>query len=111
MAKHLLDFNPLTGEAVHLDFAEGKMVMTHSQDVENILDANKRLASATDLTRKGIKKDMLHYASIPNTLVVKWKQEKGVDVFNPNHRKRLFELLNDPEYKYLKTTHITHAER
>jgi hypothetical protein len=110
MSKRLLDFNPVTGEAVSLQFEGGSMRVVHEQDTKSILDANKRLANNDSLTRKGIKNDMLHYATIPNTLIVKWKQENGVDIFNPDHRGKMFRLLNHPDYKYLKTTTITHAE-
>ena len=75
-----------------------------------IIDGNKRLQNAPEYTRKGMKKDMLHYASIPNALIIKWKQELGVDVFDRGHRKKVFQLLNSPEYKYLKTTELTHNE-
>lgn len=110
MTTRILDFNPLTGETVTFkyDSLEDKMQISHHQDVERILDGNKRLQNAPEITRKGIKKDMIHYASIPNVLVVKWKHEKGIDVFNPEHRKKLFRLLNDPEYAYLKTTTLHH---
>ena len=108
--KRLLDYNPLTGESVVFDYNEATDVLqlTHQQDVSRILDRNKELSANTDRTKKQIKNDMVHYASIPNTLILKWKQELGVDVFDTKHRKKLFKLLNDPEYRYLKTTTITH---
>jgi len=108
--KRLLDFNPLTGESVVFDYNEATDVLqlTHQQDVSRILDRNKELSVNTDRTKKQIKNDMVHYASIPNTLILKWKQELGVDVFDTKHRKKVFKLLNDPEYRYLKTTTITH---
>lgn len=110
MAKRLLDFNPLTGESVFMQTDNDQMRIVHEQDVTSIIDGNKRLANDPQITRDGIKNDMLLYASIPNTLIVKWKQELGLDVFNKAHRNRLFKLLNSPEYKYLKTTTLTHNE-
>jgi len=111
--KKVLDFNPITGESVHFDYDEQSDVMkiTHQQNVDHILDRNKALAANEARTKRGIKNDMLHYATIPNSLILKWKQELGVDVFDLKHRKKVFKLLNDPEYKYLKTTGITHNFR
>ncbi len=99
--KRLLDYNPLTGESVVFNYDDATDVLTlvHEQDVSGILDQNKALAADTD---------MLHYASVPNSVILKWQLEKGVDVFNTKHRKKVFKLLNDPEYRYLKTTSITH---
>ena len=37
-----------------------------------------------------------------------WLINKGVDIYNKDHAKRVGELLNDPEYLYLKTTHLHH---
>lgn len=112
MAKRILDYNPITGETVNFDYdhAQDKIHITHEQNVNHLLDGNKRLQNSDDYTRKGMKKDMLHYASIPNTLIIKWKNELGIDVFSKEHRSRLFKLLNSPEYRYLKTTNLKHEE-
>lgn len=107
--RKLLDHNPLTGERVIFESGAGKMRLVHEQDVGEILDGNRRLANNVDLSKRGIKKDMWHYATIPNIVALKWKQEKGVDIFDPSHRKAMFKLLNDPEYAYLKTTTLTHG--
>jgi len=109
MAKHLLDFNPLTGEQVVFDYQGDKVQITHHQDVARIIEGNKALAKNDGLTKRGIKNDMWHYATIPNVVALKWKQEKGVDINNPAHRKAMFKLLNDPEYAYLKTTTLKHG--
>lgn len=110
MSKRLLDFNPLTGESVTFEYnPDDTMRITHNQDVSAILSANRDLANNDELTARGIKKDMWHYATIPNILIQKWKQEKGVDVFDKAHRKKVFSLLNSPEYAYLKTTRKHHG--
>ena len=108
--KKLLDYNPLTGESVVFNYDEASDVLTlsHQQDVSRILDQNKALANDSDRSKKQVKDDMLHYASIPNSVILKWQLEKGVDVFNTKHRKKVFKLLNDPEYRYLKTTNLKH---
>ena len=109
--RRVLDYNPLTGERVLFEYERDtdRMRITHEQDVQAILDANKRMQANESLTRKGIKNDMWHYATIPNVVAMKWLQEHGVDINNPGHRKKMFSLLNQPEYKYLKTTTLTHG--
>lgn len=107
----LIDKDPITGEAVWWDFdhASQQATITHTQDVSAILEANKRSANDEDKTKHGIKNDWWKYASIPNIVIVEWKQKYGVDIFNRDHQKAWFKLLNSPEYRYLKTTTKTHG--
>jgi hypothetical protein len=79
----------------------------YQQDVEPVLNYAKVLRNDA-LTDAGIKKDLWLYATIPPVVIMKLKLEYGVDVFNRNHQKRLFELLNT-EFRYLKTTDKRHA--
>lgn len=110
--KRLLDFNPLTGEACYFETeSDGSILIHNVQTIDHILERNKRLANDNDTTKKGIKKDWWKYASIPNAVILKWQKELGVDVFDHNHKKKVFQLLNDPEYRHLKTTYAKHAPR
>lgn len=113
MTKRLIDRDPITGEAVWYEYrhSDDSAVITHTQDVEQILDRNIISANDDDKTKRGIKKDFWKYAEIPNIVYVKWLIEKGVDIFNPGHRKEMFKLLNSPEYRYLKTTSKYHDGR
>ena len=83
--------------------------MTHEQDVQAVLDKNKRAAADNDKTARGIKQDWWKYASIPTVVEVEWLQKYGVAIDNPEHKKKIFELLNHPDYKYLKTTTKVHT--
>jgi hypothetical protein len=112
MALDLIDFDPLSGQAIHAEWkSDGSFILHHSQDVRPFLERTKALQNDDDYTRKGFKEEWWHYASIPNVLIEKWKREKGVDLFNKAHRKKVFELLNDPEYRFLKATSRKHTER
>lgn len=112
MALDLIDFDPLTGSSIQMEWKDdGSFILHHSQDVRPFLERTKELQKDTEFTRKGMKEDWWLYASIPNVLIEKWKREKGVDLFNRGHRKEIFKLLNDPEYRYLKATGKHHAER
>jgi hypothetical protein len=46
---------------------------------------------------------------VPAVVEIEWMQKYGVDMSNPGHKKRVFELLNHPDYKYLKTTAMIHT--
>jgi hypothetical protein len=109
--RRLIDRNPITGEAVWYDFdrATDRAVITHTQDVTPLLDRNKEAANDTDKTRRGIKRDWWKYASIPNVVLIDWKQRLGVDFDNQDHQKKIFQLLNSPDYAYLKTTTKHHG--
>lgn len=106
----ILDYDPLTGERVTLNWSESEQTLTvgHEQDMQPFLDANARQVIEAD-HRAQVKKGWVKYASgITNTVMLKWKREHGVDIFNPDHGKAVMALLNSREYRKLKTTDITH---
>jgi hypothetical protein len=104
--KRIVDYDPTTGASTWFEYhPETDMtIVSRMQDVEPLLDMNKRLANNDDYTKTGIKKEWWHYASIPNVIIEKWLNEDGIDVFNKEDGKRVYKKLNDPEYRYLKTT-------
>jgi hypothetical protein len=115
MSTRVLDYNPLTGEAcLFHDNQDGSFAIENTQArsvLDALMDANKEMANDSDFTKKGIKKDWWKYATIPNVIILKWKNELGVDIFNRDDRKKMFQLLNSPEYRFLKTTNATHAPK
>ena len=54
------------------------------------------------------KNDWIHYAKIPNIVIMQWKTNYGVDFFKREDEKRWMRLLNSPEYKYLKCSPLKH---
>lgn len=111
MAKRLLDYDPITGVSCFWDYRpdEQRVVLSHEQDVSAILDANKRAANDDDKTKRGWKTDWWKYASVPAIVEIEWMQKYGVSLENPAHKKKIFELLNHPDYRYLKTTNKVHT--
>ncbi len=107
--RRLLDYDPLTREAVYFEMKDGIATLHQTQDVSHIIEANKMMANDDDYTKGGIKKDWWHYARIPNNLIFKWLKEEGIDVFNKDHKKKVFQKLNDPQYRHLKVTTKKHA--
>jgi len=104
--KKILDYDPFTGVTTYFlyDPASGEWGVESVQDVEKILDANKTLQNEADYSKKGIKNEWWHVASIPVVLQEKWLREEGIDLFNKEHWPKVKAKLNDPDYLYLKTT-------
>ena len=105
MSRRLIDHNTYTGQSTwhHYDHGTGQTHIETTQDVQSILDNNKRIqnSNAADIGRKN---GIMLFATIPNNVIVKLKQEKGIDVFNKDDYKKLERLIDrDPEYKYLRT--------
>ena len=113
MEKRLLDYDPLTRTSVyhHYDDLTKETVIEEIQDVGHFLEVNKRTQThdvgggggLNEYSRKGIKAGWWHVATIPNSVIVKWKQDHGIDVFNKDHTPGIKRLLNDPEWRYLRT--------
>ncbi len=81
--------------------ADGALVLTASQDVSDILDANRAMATHND--GYGPTRELRRAASIPLVLVVKWLNEEGWNAFDPACADRLKRKLNDPDYLWLRT--------
>jgi|DEB3_MinimDraft_2_1074329.scaffolds.fasta_scaffold00127_4 hypothetical protein len=76
------------------------MHIRRSQDVEAILDENKRLASLNDGYSPS--RDMRRVASIPMTVIEQWMKE-GINIFDRNCAEAIRRKLNSPEWRYLRT--------
>lgn len=111
MAKQVIDVDPFTGMTTYFDYDETNdtTIIHREQDVTPILEMNKAMQNDGDVWKEGVKNSWAHYAQIPNIVIEKWLNEKGVNVYNKDHQKAVFRLLNDPEYRYLKTTTKFHA--
>ena len=102
--KRLLDHDPLSGLTTWHEYDEttDTTLLHYEQDVQPILEANK--AAANDNT--GRMGEMVHVASIPVSVQLKWMVEDGIDVLNPDHKKAVARKLDDPEWRYLKCREI-----
>jgi len=108
--RRILDFDPLSNQTVWWEGDGEKVTITHSQNVQPVLDLAHGLAMDENRTNKGIKGDMWHYAKVPSTVIMEMKEKHGVDFFDKNDWPRVFHLLNT-EYTGFKTTHKTHEIR
>lgn len=80
--------------------ADGKLVVRKTQDVEPILEHNKRLYTDGDGYSKS--RELRRAASIPNVVVEEWRRE-GFDIFDPNCKADLLRRLDDPDYRDFRT--------
>ena len=105
----LLDQSGDTKTYFGMDELTGTIQITTEQDLTGFLERMKQMRrDSSDRWNKGVNESWLHYASIPNVVVMELKN-KGIDVFNPEDEKKLLAELNS-NYPYLKTVdHKTHA--
>lgn len=101
------EINDVSGqmETWYWDEENQKFHIRTTHQVGDILRYNKAQQSLSLDKRFG--KEMLHHvAEIPNGVIIKLKREHNIDIFNmdPTEQKRLRRLLDDPEYRYLKST-------
>lgn len=110
MDKRLLSYDPVTGlETWHShDSLTDETTISYTADSTPILEKNKRMANNADYGKSGIKEEFWHYATIPVAVQMDWLINKGVDIYNKDHNKKVSALLNDPDYRYLKTTTMHH---
>lgn len=104
MSRRFLGHDPVYGmtEFFHYDNDTGDFSIETVQDVEPFLDANKRAQNNGDGFTPS--RDMKRIANIPNVVIEKWLNELGVNVFDKNHEPAVRRLLNDPDWRYLRTS-------
>ena len=100
-----LDYDPITGVSriFHWDEDNKQFHIETKQDVSSIIETNKELYKNDSYRQDGIKNEMLHKATIPESVQVKWLQE-GINLYNKDHWKKVKQKLNSSEYRYLKVT-------
>jgi hypothetical protein len=99
----LVNYDELTGVETWLEVADGKATYQTRQNIAPILEQNKELFNDEGYKKRGIKSGFYHAARIPEAVVLKWMQE-GVNIFDKNATKAIERKLNDPEYRYLRTS-------
>lgn len=106
MDKRLLSFDELTGLMTwhSHDQQTDETVISYTADSTPILERNKRLQNNTDYSKKGIKDEFWHTATIPVEVQMDWLINHGVDIYNKDDNAKVRSLLRSPDYLYLKTT-------
>lgn len=103
--KRLIDYNPDSGIWTwhELDRAEKKTVISYTyDDVDGILDNNKM--NYNHVNGWNADRSLHKVATIPLSIINKWLIEEGLDIYNGEHADRLKKKLNDPEWRFLRTS-------
>ena len=81
---------------------DGRLIVERIQDVEPILERNKRLLNSG---HDGYtpSRDMKHVGHIPNVVIEQWMKE-GVNIFDPNDAPEVERRLNSSEWAFLRTS-------
>jgi len=89
---------------LHYDETNDKLVVEREQNVEDILEHNKRKFNAYGdrLTTHG--ETFHHAASIPNIVIERWIKEYGFNPLDRGHEDLLKRLLNDRDNRFLRTS-------
>ena len=104
--REFFDYDPITGLAEYVEFADGKMHLTYEQDVEAVLNHTKALANE-GLPDKNFKGEGWLYAIIPAVVEMQMRK-KGINLMDPTHVGKVVKEINE-NYPLLKTTHRHHA--
>lgn len=104
----LFDRDCLTGIDTYHKYEDGKRHMYYHQDVESILDDNKR--ERYNAKGKVCEKGRIGFkvATIPLVIQYKWLVEEGWDCMSPDPgcQKKLRQKLNDPEWVHLRCAEL-----
>jgi hypothetical protein len=84
--------------------SDGDLTVTTAQDVEPILELNK--AQYNETVHKSPNGEMWHAARIPPVVQLKWLLEDGIDVFDPEHARKVAQKLNSSDWRHLRTGHF-----
>lgn len=105
MSKRLIDYDASTRTATYHDYdwMTKKTYIETVQDVKPYLERNKLLARSGINEARAKATGWKHIASIPNTVIVKLKNEYNIDVFNNDDLPKLERLLMTSEWQYLRT--------
>lgn len=100
----ILEDGPVKSE-FHYDEMEDKSHVRQVQDVEPILEANKTAQTLNDGYSPS--RDLKRIASIPLVIAQQWMKEDGINWMSlpkDEKAKYLRKKLNDPEYRFLRTS-------
>ena len=83
------------------DNYDGTATILHQEDVEPVIERNHAMATHNDGWNPD--KSMRRVGSIPQTLLTEWRNNKGINLTDPNHFDELRKLMNDSDYRKLRS--------
>ena len=100
MKKRLLDVENGVAQYHMYDEVNDKTIIQTVQDVEPLLDINKKALANTDKNWKG---ELHHVASIPLVVWEEWWREFGGNPMSKENQPRLMAKLNNKDWCKLRT--------
>ncbi len=103
MSRRLLDWDGTEHGLAHFwhEDGEGGWAQEIVQQPARLLDLNREAQNHCDPYNG--ERDVRMVARIPLIIIAKWRTELGVDYWNPDHQAKVNALLNDPEWRWLRT--------
>jgi len=105
-----LDYDPVSGIAHYMDYDEatGDASIHTVQDIEPVLEYNKRLKNDSEQNLKtGVRKGWWLYAKVPAVVELKMRA-KGINLRDPTATKRIMQEINE-HYPACKVTEANHG--
>ena len=85
--------------------SDGSIIIETVQDVEPILERNKKLA--VEYGKNINSRTWFPVASIPVTIQYEWLKKYGIsNIFDEEYEPLIKRLLNSSDYRYLRTSEI-----
>lgn len=99
-----MEYDPITGIKTEFKWNENDQEYTllRTSDVQSVLDYTRASAADSELSKRGMAESWFMYAKLPPIVILQMRA-KGIDVFNRDHQKRMFEEINT-HYPHLKCT-------
>ena len=99
--KLYLDTSEGIVEHLVFDDSERKFHLQRQSDVTENIEWNKREYNQNRQGKDGLGSKV---ADVPMGVVVDWKVRLGMDFIDRNHWPAILRKLDDPEWRYLRTT-------
>lgn len=110
MGKIRWDYDPQASLQVgyHIDPVTDRVTIVHREDVSPVLKANKR-AQLVDVNKPAGDEFWRHVGRIPPGVVMLWMKKYGVDVMKTSHQPKVLQMLDRPEWRWLKVRQGNYA--
>ena len=104
----VLDFDPITNTTTYFqhDSINQKNLITYSQDIEPIIEQNKRAAEHFNKKAK-----YWHVGTVPDVLIMQWAKECGHKPFSKEWQEYAKKQLDSSEYRKFNQNKIKIGKR
>jgi len=105
-----ISYNPVTGLYIYSAQEDGKEIVGYHQDDSLILETCAEMRKTDEDWHRGVKKELAHYASVPDSIIMKMWIEDKCNFYDPQQKERVGFLINT-KYPECKVTTKTHKFR